>query len=216
MSRRILLATGNLHKVRELQEVLQFQLAQMRRGNPTVSNLVELESVEIVSAAAVGGMPPVIENADTFSGNALLKAHALQQLRAEPDDWILADDSGLVVDALAGAPGIYSARYAGPNCEDAANNQKLLSQLNGVPWAQRSARFECVLALVGHDLEMLFHGHLDGHIAKKPAGNAGFGYDPLFIPDGYAQSLAELGSVLKQKISHRARALNQLVEWLAG
>jgi XTP/dITP diphosphohydrolase len=196
----LFLATGNTHKQAELRTLL----ASAR------------QAWTVESAAALGGLPPVDENADTFAGNALLKARALRAL-APADAWVLADDSGLEVDALDGAPGVRSARYAGPNAGDAANNAKLLRELAAVPESRRGARFVCVLALLAPDgSEHLFEGVCNGRIGAVPAGASGFGYDPLFIPNGYAQTFAELGAEVKNRLSHRARAREQLLAHLGG
>jgi XTP/dITP diphosphohydrolase len=196
----LFLATGNAHKQAELRALL----ASAR------------QAWTVAGAAALGGMPPVEENADTFAGNALRKARALRAL-APADAWVLADDSGLEVEALDGAPGVRSARYAGPGADDAANNAKLLHELAAVPESRRGARFVCVLALLAPDgSERLFEGACAGRIGAAPAGAGGFGYDPLFIPEGYAQTFAELGAEVKNRLSHRARAREQLLAHLGG
>ncbi len=126
----------------------------------------------------------------------------------------LADDSGLEVDALGGRPGVYSARYAGPAASDSDNNARLLAELAGVPDERRSARYRCVLALLRSAEEpvpLLARGSWDGRIAQAPAGSGGFGYDPVFIPDGYQVSAAELPAAVKNALSHRAKALAGLV-----
>jgi XTP/dITP diphosphohydrolase len=168
----------------------------------------------VEGAAAIGGMPPVEETAVTFSGNALLKARALQKL-APAGAWVLADDSGLEVQALGGAPGIYSARYAGAGAPDGANTEKLLRELEIIPRAARAARFVCVLALLGPGgEEKIFEGECRGRIGRTLAGGGGFGYDPVFFPDGLDKTFAELGDDVKNKISHRARALQKLFNHL--
>jgi XTP/dITP diphosphohydrolase len=170
----------------------------------------------IEGAASLGGMPAVEENAGTFSGNALIKARALQKI-APAGAFILADDSGLEVTALGGAPGVYSARFAGVGAGDGANTEKLLQALAIIPEGGRSARFVCVLALLGPDgREKFFEGDCRGRIGQKPSGGGGFGYDPVFFPDGFAQTFAELGDEVKNKISHRARALQKLFSHLRG
>jgi len=197
--------------------------------------------------------PKTVEDADTFAGNAMKKAielaqwlatHSILDLRPSAV-FVLADDSGLEVDALAGAPGVYSARFAAGggsagrlaasltgDSADADNNAKLLRLLNEVPWENRTARFRCVLALTpvlattqavsspvcyAEECELqteLFEGVCDGRIGFAPRGQGGFGYDPLFIPEGHQQSFAELGEEVKNRISHRARALTKLRERL--
>ena len=144
------------------------------------------------------------ETAETFAGNALIKARALAALH--PGEWTMADDSGLEVEVLGGAPGVRSARYAGEPTNTPANNALLLKNLAGV--ANRRARFTCAIALVAPDgSERVVEGHCPGTISESPSGSNGFGYDPLFVPDGHSKSFAELGSDEKNKISHRSRAL---------
>jgi XTP/dITP diphosphohydrolase len=182
----------------------------------------------------------VVEDAATFEENAIKKAVSLSRwilrqhdwdvLKNESDDvWILADDSGLEVDALNRAPGVFSARFAvmdgdvpdaSGNAFDSDNNAKLLRSLAKMSTAHRQARFRCVLALVrlstGKDINqpVVFEGVCEGSIALQPGGHAGFGYDPLFIPNGFNQSFAELGEDLKKQISHRSRALALFREFM--
>ena len=189
------LATGNLHKVQE------FQRLAVGSGLP----------VQFVPASA---MPAVAEDTGTFVGNARKKAQALQAL-LPVDAWVLADDSGVCVDALAGAPGVESAYYAGPEHDSAANLRKLTEVMHGVPESRRAACFLCVLILRGPSgKEQVFEGRCDGVLAPEPVGGAGFGYDPLFIPAGYACTYAQLGEGEKNQISHRARAFANLTRWL--
>ncbi|MCC5844025.1 MAG: RdgB/HAM1 family non-canonical purine NTP pyrophosphatase [Verrucomicrobia bacterium] len=182
----ITLATNNLHKLQEFQDLLGTSLRSLRD---------------------VPGAPDVVEDGETFEANAVKKAQALADLTG---DWTLADDSGLEVDALGGAPGVHSARFAGEHGNDAANNRLLLQKLEQT--ANRAARFVCVLALC-HPKErpLIFRGECEGRIALTPSGSAGFGYDPLFIPQGRESSFATLGPDVKQAISHRARALELLL-----
>jgi len=190
---RLIIATGNAHKTEEFAQLL------------------EGSGFKVQSAAACGGMPEVEETGDTFAANAQLKAEALRGI-APPDAWVLADDSGLEVDALGGAPGIFSARYAGPDATDAENVTKLLTALSHVPPSQRAARFRCALCLI--DPEGPIHhveGTCEGQISDAPTGTSGFGYDPVFVPSGYGQSFAELGEAVKSKLSHRARAVQALI-----
>ena len=195
---RIYLASGNAHKVAELRS---FALAAAL-------------PVEIFSARALGGMPDVVEDAGSFSGNARKKAQALGP-RVPAGAWTLADDSGLCVDALGGAPGVESAYYAGPQGDGAANLAKLVAAMRDVPAGRRGAHFVCVLCLGGPDgREHLFEGRCDGYLRPDPRGGAGFGYDPLFVPVGHTESLAELGDAVKSTLSHRARAWSQLAEWV--
>ena len=149
----------------------------------------------------------VEETGATFAENALLKARAVAA--RHPGAWVLADDSGLAVDALGGAPGVRSARYAGRDGDTPANNALLLKNLTGV--TDRRAHFACAIALIAPDGTVRhFEGRCDGHIAEAPSGNGGFGYDPLFIPDGHNRSFAELAPAAKNAISHRGRALAAL------
>jgi XTP/dITP diphosphohydrolase len=172
--------------------------------------------VEVVSAAAVGGMPEVVEDTGSFLGNCRKKAHALRALLA-PDAWALADDSGLCVDALGGLPGVDSAYYAGPQGDSAANLAKLVEVMRGVPEGRRGAEFVCVLVLAGPGgLERHFEGRCPGRLALEPAGAGGFGYDPLFVPEGYTLTTAELDPEEKNRISHRGRAWAECVGWLAA
>jgi XTP/dITP diphosphohydrolase len=197
---KLYLASGNAHKARE------FQTLADASGLP----------VEIVSAQAVGGMPAVVEDAGTFVGNARKKARALRT-RLPVEAWALADDSGLCVDELHGAPGVESAYYAGPQSDSAANLRKLVETMRGVPAVRRQAYFVCVLVLAGPgDAEHVFEGRCDGRLLDEPRGGAGFGYDPLFVPEGYAQSFAELGDEAKHQLSHRGRAWRQLAGLLSA
>ena len=194
----IYLATRNANKVKELSSIIK------------ASDL----KISIASAMDAGDMPVVQETADTFAGNAKLKAYALNEMITK-NTWILADDSGLMVDAIQGDPGIYSSRYAGADANDSENVSKLLRQLKDVEGSDRSARFVCVQVLLGPDgLERTFEGICKGFIACRPEGENGFGYDPVFIPEGYTQTFGLLGESKKSKISHRARALNELMSWL--
>ncbi|NBD37690.1 MAG: RdgB/HAM1 family non-canonical purine NTP pyrophosphatase [Verrucomicrobia bacterium] len=195
------LASGNPHKLGEFAELFQ-QLAF---------------PVNLVSAAALGGMPHVEENGETFADNARIKGLALIG-RLPFRTWLLADDSGLCVDALGGAPGLRSARYAGEAADPAANNARLLSELAEVPEEGRSARFVCALVFMrnidGGTQEKIFYGECEGTILCVPQAGAGFGYDPLFRPNGEDLSFAELAGGKKNRISHRGRAMRQLVEFL--
>jgi len=189
------LATGNPHKVEELSAMLAEAKA----------------AVQVFSAKELGGMPEVDENADSFIGNARLKAQALAEKLPE-GAWALADDSGLEVDALDGAPGIYSSRFAGESATDGDNLQKLLSDLESVEDDKRGAQFVCSLVLMNAaGEERSFTGVCRGRIIHEPQGEAGFGYDPVFVPDAYEESFAQLGDGVKSLISHRARALQSLI-----
>ncbi len=187
------LATGNAHKAREMQALADAS------GLP----------VGIVAAAK---MPPVEEDTGTFTGNARKKAAALQAV-LPPDAWVLADDSGLCVDALGGAPGVESAYYAGPAGDSAANLAKLVEAMRPVPDGKRGARFVCVLVLLGPGgSEQVTEGVCAGTLRREPAGGGGFGYDPLFAPDGFDRTYAELPEAEKNRISHRGRAWQQLAD----
>ena len=180
---KLFVATHNQHKIREISQILP--------------------GFEIVPDDPEG----VEENAPDFAGNALIKVRAIAE--KHKGEWCMADDSGLEVKALGGAPGVHSARYAGEPCNTPANNALLLKNLEGVK--DRVARFTCCCALVDPSgEELVVHGHCPGHIAEKAAGVEGFGYDPLFIPNGYDKSFAELSAEEKNAISHRGRALEKV------
>ena len=190
MSRRLIVATRNAHKVEEIRAILT--------------------DCEVLDLAALENPPEVEETGSTFLENATLKAVAISQIT---DALVLSDDSGLEVDALAGEPGVYSSRYAGEDGNDALNNEKLLRELGGTD--DRTARFRCVMviALKGETLAH-FSGAVEGRILAERHGAGGFGYDPLFAPDGHEQSFAELGGEVKNGMSHRARALEGVARWL--
>lgn len=194
MREPLLIGTNNQGKVGELTELL--------RGLPwDVKSLADFPSV-----------PEPVENDDTFEANAVKKAGYFNKCF---DVCCVADDSGLVVDALDGAPGVFSARYAGPDCNDADNRAKLLAALDDVPEPGRTARFVCCAAMV--DREERAHvemGTVEGRIALECRGRRGFGYDPLFIPDGFEQTFGEVDPSVKMSISHRARAFGKLRAFL--
>jgi len=191
---KLYLASGNAHKVQEFQALAD------------ASGL----AIEILSAKTGGGMPPVVEDTGTFVGNARKKARALKA-KLPPEAWVLADDSGLCVDALGGEPGVESAYYAGPQSDSAANLAKLVEVMKAIPEGKRQAHFICVLVLIdGNGAESVFEGRCDGTLAREPRGGHGFGYDPVFIPEGHQQSLAELGEAEKNRLSHRGRAWQDL------
>jgi XTP/dITP diphosphohydrolase len=192
---KLYLASGNAHKAAEMNALAR------------TSGL----GLEIVSAKAVGGMPSVVEDTGTFIGNARKKALALKAV-LPPDAWVLADDSGLCVDALGGGPGVESAYYAGPQGDGAANLMKLVEVMRDVPVGGRGAYFICVLLVVSPDAdEWICEGRCDGQLAGEPQGGSGFGYDPLFVPSGHMHSFAQLGDSVKNEISHRGRAWSRLV-----
>jgi XTP/dITP diphosphohydrolase len=194
--RRIVLASANPGKAREF------------------AALIAAHGLTLVPQTALG-IASIPETGATFEDNALLKArHAAQASGLAA----LADDSGLEVEALRGAPGVHSARYAGESATDQANNAKLLEALRDVPAGQRAARYRCVLALVRGPLDpapLIAHGGWSGHIAFQPAGASGFGYDPLFVPDGCALSAAQLPAEQKNLLSHRGQAVAELSRQLA-
>ncbi len=164
---------------------------------------------------SVLGIDSVAETGTTFEANALLKARHAAGRSGLP---ALADDSGLEVDALDGRPGVWSARFAGANATDADNIQRLMSELAGVPWGRRVARYRCVLALVrsaDDPAPLIASGSWEGRISMQPVGRGGFGYDPLFVPDGDERSVAQLPAAQKNALSHRARALAALLAQLA-
>lgn len=197
---RIFLASGNAHKVAEMGALAA------RDG------LV----VEVVSAKALGGMPAVSEDTGTFEGNARKKARALWAI-APKGSLVLADDSGVCVNHLDGGPGVESAYFAGPQGDAAANLRKLTEVMRGVPPERRGARFYCLLFLIDETGgEHVFEGACGGTLLDEPRGGAGFGYDPLFVPEGYAESYAELGDEVKSQLSHRARAWAALSAWWRG
>jgi len=172
--------------------------------------------LEVVSAAKAGGMPPVDEDTGTFAGNARKKALALKGALPE-GAWSLADDSGLCVEALGGAPGVESAYYAGRAGDPAANLAKLVASMRGVPEGRRGAEFVCVLYLAGPGgQEQSFEGRCRGRLVEDPRGAGGFGYDPLFAPEGLDLTLAQLPRQEKNALSHRSRAFALLVGWLAA
>lgn len=204
------LASGNAHKVEEFASLARASAAAAALAHGPAAAL----PIEIISARAAGGMPPVVEDAGTFAGNARKKALALRA-KLPADAWVLADDSGLCVEALDGAPGVESAYYAGPQGDPAANLAKLVTVLRDVPDERRGACFMCVLFVTGPDgVGRVFEGSSSGRLLRAPRGGAGFGYDPLFVPTGYGQSFSELGEAVKNSVSHRARAWARLVEWV--
>ncbi len=166
---------------------------------------------EVIGLDAFPSLPPVPETGSTFEENARLKARAVQ---VQTGGWVIADDSGLCVDALGGAPGVFSARYAGEQASDADNMAKLLAALRDVSAERRTARFVCVLALVTETEETCFTGVCTGTLTAVPRGSDGFGYDPLFIPTGDTRTFAEMTPAEKAVYSHRARATQALVDHL--
>ena len=229
MARLLILATRNRHKAREIRQILTDRLS-------------------IQTLDDYPGAPTTIEDQDSFAGNAAKKALDLATWIAanhsstlasiiapgtEGAAFVVADDSGLEVDALGGAPGVHSARFAylgretSGNAPDAENNLKLLHLLDGVLSERRSARFRCVIALAAiergtrttyhaHPKVQLFEGACEGAIRSGGEGTDGFGYDPLFVPNGFDQTFAQIGDEAKNRISHRAAALRKMSEWLGA
>ena len=191
--KKIVLATANTHKVIEFQRILNELLPDL----------------ELVAASQFPGVPEIEETGSTFAENALIKARAINEFTNLP---ALADDSGLVVEALNGAPGIFSARYAGINADDKANVMKLLNEIKGLDQSLLSAKFECSIALVdkSQDLELLVDGQMPGQVIKEVRGENGFGYDPIFVPQGLTKTSSELSDSEKDKISHRGIALRKI------
>lgn len=188
-------------------------VATSNRGKTTEINRMVAElGFTVTSLLDVNDPPEIIEDADSFEGNAVKKA---QIVSAHYGCDSLADDSGLVVDALNGAPGVHSARYGGPGLNDRERYEKLLAALSDVAESARTARFECALAFVSPGAEpVIFRGTVEGLIASGPTGTNGFGYDPIFIPEGMEVSMAELDVDQKKNISHRGRALAAFADWL--
>lgn len=198
--RTIYLATNNPHKVGELS-------AMFERENLPVA---------VKGAAQIGGMPEVEETESTFEGNATLKAMALAN-RLREGELSMADDSGLEVDALEGRPGIFSSRFAGEGASDTANLAKLMLLMSKVPEDLRGAQFQCRLVLVDHwGKRESFSGICRGRVLSEARGRNGFGYDPVFVPEGYDKTFGELDGAIKSSISHRAKALQGLVGWFRG
>lgn len=193
---RLVLATHNQGKLRELREMLQ-------------QALPELDAQTAVVDAGTLGLPEPVEDGTSFAANALIKARAAAAASGLPS---VADDSGLAVEILGGAPGLFSARWSGTHGDDRANLDLLLAQLDEVPQQHRGAGFVCAAALVtaqGH--ERVEHGALQGTLLREPAGEHGFGYDPILQPDGFQVSCAQLTPEQKNAISHRGQAIRALI-----
>ncbi len=203
MKMNIVIATGNAHKVEEFNRL---------------AAVFSLPEVRFLSAkdALPSGMPHVVEDSGTFLGNARLKARALRE-RVPAEFFVLADDSGLCVDALDGAPGVETAYYAGATATAEENRAKLLAALRDVPAAARGAHFVCLLLLIAPDgEERVFEGKCFGAITQNEAGTGGFGYDPIFAPEGFSKTFAELDGATKDRLSHRGNAFAQLAKHLAA
>ncbi len=192
---KLVLATKNEGKVKELTKLLAEQ------------------DIEVLSLADFPEIEEIVENGETFKENAVIKA---TEVCMQTGLITLADDSGLEVDCLEGLPGVYSARFAGEEKDDSANNKKLLELLAGVPVEQRTARFKCVVAVADIDCFVyIAEGTCAGIIAEEPRGDGGFGYDPLFYLPEYDKTFAELDLETKNKISHRARAFAGVLDILS-
>lgn len=187
--RKIVFATNNQHKLSELRELTK-------------------DSLEILSLNDISCHEDIAETADTFEGNALIKARWVKDHYGFD---CFADDSGLEVEALGGAPGVYSARYAGEAHNSQANMNLLLENMKNIE--SRRARFRTVIAYVTDYEQKLFEGIIEGQILHAPVGENGFGYDPIFMPDGYDVSFAQMTSVQKNSISHRGRAVTKLLDY---
>ncbi len=187
---KLVFATNNKHKLQEVRDIVG-------------------DRVEVLSLADIGCCDDIPETADTLQGNALIKArHIYEKYGLD----CFADDTGLEVEALGGAPGVYSARYAGEECNSEANMHRLLENLTGI--SNRSAQFRTVIALIIKGEEMFFNGIVKGTIATEKNGDSGFGYDPIFVPEGHSESFAQMSSEKKNSMSHRFRATQQLGDYL--
>lgn len=188
---RLVVATRNAHKTAEIRALLS-------------------DRYEVLDSNDFPETPHIEETGTTFLENARLKAEGVSQVI---DGWVLSDDSGLEVDALGGAPGVWSSSYGGEEGNHVRNNERLLQEMEGK--ADRSARFRCTMVLAREGLEVAhFTGAVEGRIIDAPRGGAGFGYDPLFIPDGYEATFAELGGDAKNTLSHRSIALMKVIKFL--
>ena len=187
---KLVFATNNKHKLQEVRDIIG-------------------SGVEILSLADINCNEDIPETADTLDGNALIKARYIYE---KYNVNCFADDTGLEVDVLDGAPGVYSARYAGDGHDSKANMRKLLENLTGKN--NRNAQFRTVIALIIDGEEKLFNGIVKGTITEEKRGDSGFGYDPIFVPEGYSESFAQMDSRTKNSISHRYRATKQLSEYL--
>lgn len=190
--RCLLVSTRNLHKVVEIREILGSEF-------------------EVLDLSTLSGVGEVEETGTTFEENATLKALAVSE---HFGGWVIADDSGLEVDRLGGAPGVWSARFSGEGATDASNRAMLLEKLAGARGKERSARFRCVIVLAhGGQKLAAFSGSVEGVIINQEKGSGGFGYDSLFVPEGHCGTFAELGAEVKNTLSHRSRALEGLRSW---
>jgi len=195
---RVVLATRNQGKVTEFRRILEEYAAG---------------EVDLLGLQDFPDMPDVEESGSTFEANALLKAHATAQFTKLP---AIADDSGICIDFLDGAPGIFSARWAGQHGDDEANLQKVLREMSGITADKRGAQFRCVVALAHPNGEYIYEeGVMHGEIVDSPRGENGFGYDPIFQPTGFTQTSAQLSAIEKDEISHRGKALRAITGRIA-
>lgn len=185
---RIVLATSNSGKVREIKAMC--------------------EDFEVVPYTDLMDAFEIIEDAPTFKGNALLKARAVYEALGDADAIVLSDDSGISVDALDGAPGIYSARYGGETASDKENLQKLMNEVKARGLESSPAHYTAAIAIVTKEGEEVVHGWMYGDVITTPRGENGFGYDPCFIPEGFDKTLGELEESVKKRLSHRSKALS--------
>ncbi len=191
---KIVLATHNRHKVEEMKAILVDPLGDLK------------DRIEILSLEDFPEIGEIVEDGETLEENARKKARTVFEKTSVLS---LADDTGLEVDALDGRPGVYSARYSGEGATYLRNNQKLLKELEGIPQKNRTAKFRCVISIIGDRIDDLAIGEVKGKIGTEMHGENGFGYDPLFIPHGYEITYAEMGSQVKNRVSHRSLALEQ-------
>ena len=190
---RLILATRNAHKTAEIRAMIG-------------------DRFEVLDATAFPDFPEIEETGTTFLENARLKAEGISRCI---EGWVLSDDSGLEVDALDGAPGVWSSSYGGEEGNHAKNNARLLDAMAGR--SDRRARFRCTMVLARGGTEQAhFSGYVEGRLVESLHGKGGFGYDPLFIPEGFEQTFAELGDAIKNSLSHRSRALDQVLSYLSA
>lgn len=193
---RLIIATGNNDKVREINEILN--------GSGFTA----------ISMKEAGYNPEIVEDADSFRGNAMIKAEAIRAI-CEPDDYVMADDSGLCIDALGGAPGIYSSRFCGEDSTYEEKFRKIFDMLKDVPEDERTAHFTCAIAVIRPDgSSFTVEETVEGVLHEKPCGVNGFGYDPIFYVPEYGMTTAQMDPELKNSISHRGKALRAMVEKL--
>lgn len=194
-NKRLVLSTNNMNKLEEIRDILK-----------------DLP-IEVLAKKDIGASNfNIEEDGTTLEENSIKKAKTLSE---KTDYLVMADDSGLFVDKLNGEPGVFSSRYAGEEGNDEKNNQKLMSSMENIPLIERTARFRTIITLITEDKEIItVEGECKGHIGYEPKGDNGFGYDPLFIPYGYDKTFGELSEEIKNKISHRGKALEKMKEVL--